>query len=45
VPSPHKYRLAQIWQQLVDEHVLMQTGIFYTREFADSWLRSEQATA
>jgi hypothetical protein len=41
VPSPHKFRLAQIWQQLVERKVLMRTGVFYSREFARSWLRRE----
>jgi len=45
VPSPHKFRLAQTWQKLVQDHVLMRTGIFYSREFADGWLRSAQSPA
>ncbi len=42
VPSPYKFRLAEIWQAQVDNEVLMQTGIFYSREVAAQWLRTER---
>ena len=42
VPSPHKFRLAGIWQEHVDSHVLMQTALFYTREFAETWLQRQK---
>ena len=40
VPSPHKFRLAQIVQERKDEPMLIRSPIFYSREFAETWLRS-----
>jgi hypothetical protein len=42
VPSPYKFRLARIWQEHVDDEVLMQTQVFYSRDVASHWLLKER---